>query len=296
MRIVIRIYLSQLKMLSLKQEKRTSPDARINKAQLFKVINEMSTSLFINQKSVTKFDKIAQLLINEASSYPILFLDERYRYLDWFPPFESLLQLLSNTNTYENQYEYSKLDKELLLTLIKLQALLCSGEVSSDIAKEILSYLENNRELIGHDSIMVCLIPLHKAIDLIIETNVQCILEFARCHLKLDQDWSYLIRKLQARANEIEVCEANMGHILFYQRLLKETLEYLAATKPLDTVLKIFPDEKHLINNNVFEQIDSKLNNDFEDYLKVCVDRERSDKIKKMIEQTGEQLYNAINK
>jgi hypothetical protein len=101
---------------------------------------------------------------------------------------------------------------------------------------------------------------------------------------------------LQARANDIEVCEANMGHILFYQRLLKETLEYLASTKPLDTVLKIFPDDKHLINNNVFETIDSKLSNDFEDYIKTCVDRERSDKIKKMIEQTGEQLYIAINK
>lgn len=87
-----------------------------------------------------------------------------------------------------------------------------------------------------------------------------------------------------------------MGNILFYQRLLKETLEFLASTKPLDTVLKIFPDEKHLINNNVFESIDSKLNNEFEDYLKICVDRERSDKIKRMIEQTGEQLYNAINK
>lgn len=87
-----------------------------------------------------------------------------------------------------------------------------------------------------------------------------------------------------------------MGNILFYQRLLKETLEFLAATKPLDTVLKIFPDEKHLINNNVFESIDSKLSNEYEDYVKMCVDRERSDKIKRMIEQTGEQLYNAINK
>jgi hypothetical protein len=142
-------------MLSLKQEKRSSPDARINKAQLFKVINEMSTSLFINQKSVTKFDKIAQLLIQHSNSSEILFLDFRYRYLDWYSPFESLLQLLSNANTFENQYEYEKLDKDLLLTLIKLQALLCSGEVSSDIAKEILSYLESNRELIGHDSIMV---------------------------------------------------------------------------------------------------------------------------------------------
>lgn len=156
MRILIRIYLSQLKMLSLKQEKRANQDPKINKAQLFKVINEMSTSLFINQKPVTKFDKIAQLLIQHAGKNPILFLDERYRYLDWFPPFESLLQLLSNAQTFENQYEYAKLDKDLLLTLIKLQALLCSGEVSSDIAKEILSYLESNREIIGHDSIMVC--------------------------------------------------------------------------------------------------------------------------------------------
>jgi hypothetical protein len=121
-------------------------------------------------------------------------------------------------------------------------------------------------------------------------------LEFARCHLKLDQDWSYLIRQLQSKANDIEVCEGNMGNILFYQRLLKETLEFLASTKDLQTVLKIFPDEKHLINNNVFENIDSKLNNEFEDYVKLCVDRERSDKIKRMIEQTGEQLYNAINK
>lgn len=155
MRILIRIYLSQLKMLSLKQEKKEAQDPRVNKAQLFKVINEMSTSLFINQKSVTKFDKIAQLLIQHAGKNPILFLDERYRYLDWMPPYESLLQLLSTSNNLENQYDYAKLDKDLLLTLIKLQALLCSGEVSSDIAKEILSYLENNREIIGHDSIMV---------------------------------------------------------------------------------------------------------------------------------------------
>jgi hypothetical protein len=296
MRILMRVYLSQLKSMSLRQEKRAGQDTRINKAQLFKVINEMSTSLFINQKSVTKFDKIAQLLIQHSGSNPILFLDERYRYLDWFPPFESILQLLSNTDAYENQYDYTKIDKDLLLTLIKLQAILCSGEVSSDIAKEILSYLESNRELIGHDSIMICLLPLNQAVDLIIKNNPQCILEYARCHFKFDNDWSNLIKILQKQANEFEVCEANMGQILFYQRLLKETLEFLASTKSLDVVLKIFPSDKHLINNEVFETIDSKLNNEFEDYVKICVDRERSDKIKKMVEQTGMQLYDAITK
>ena len=296
-RILVRIYLSQLKALSVKQEKRVGQDTRINKAQLIKVIDEMSSSLFINQKPVTKFDKIAQLLIQHAGSSPILFLDERYRYLDWMPPFENLLQVLSNVEEPENQYEYNKIDKDLLITLIKLQALLCSGEVSSDIAKEVLSYLQSNREqLIGHDSILVCLIPLRQAVDLIIKNNPQCILEYARCHFKLDSDWSYLITALQRKANELEVTEANMGHILFYHRLLKETLEYLASSKPLDTVLKIFPEEKLLINRELFAIADSKNSNEFDEYLKMCVDRERSDKIRKMIESTGIQLYEAINK
>lgn len=297
MRICVRIYLSQLKAMSMRQEKRVGQDTRVNKAQLIKVIDEMSTSLFINLKPVTKFDKIAQLLIQHAGSNPILFLDERYRYLDWMPPFENLLQVLSNADEGEHQYEYNKIDKDLLITLIKLQALLCSGEVTSDIAKEILSYLNSNREqLIGHDSILVCLLPLHQAVDLIIKNNPQCILEYARCHFKLDNDWSYLITALQKKANEFEVVEANMGHILFYHRLLKETLEYLAASKPLDTVLKIFPEEKHLISTELFAIVDSKNSNDFDEYLKVCVDRERSDKIRKMIESTGVQLYEAINK
>lgn len=296
-RILVRIYLSQLKALSMKQEKRVGQDTRVNKAQLIKIIDEMSTSLFINQKPVTKFDKIAQLLIQYAGNNPILFLDQRYRYLDWMPPFENLLQVLSNTEDSENQYEYNKLDKDLLITLIKLQALLCSGEVSSDISKEVLGYLQSNREqLIGHDSILVCLLPLHQSIDVIIKNNPQCILEYARCHFKMDNDWSYLITSLQKKANELEAEENNIGHILFYHRLLKETLEYLAASKPLDTVLKIFPNQKNLINDDLFSIVDSKNSNAFDEYLKMCVDRERSDKIRKMIESTGVQLYEAINK
>ena len=296
MRILVRIYLSQLKALSGKQEKRIGQDTRVNKAQLIKVIDEMSTSLFINQKPVTKFDKIAQLLIQHSGNNAILFLDERFRYLDWMPPFENLLQVLSSNEDGDN-YEYNKIDRELLLTLIKLQSLLCSGEVSSDIAKEVLGYLQANRDqLIGQDSIVVCLIPLHQAIDLIIKNNPQCILEYARCHFKLDVDWSYLITALQTKANEFEATELNIGHILFYHRLLKETLEYLAASKPLDTVLKIFPEDKNLIGRELFSIVESKNSNDFDDYLKMCVDRERSDKIRKMIESTGVQLYEAISK
>ncbi|CRL05443.1 CLUMA_CG018101, isoform A [Clunio marinus] len=300
MRVLVRIYLSQLKTLSMQQEKKSSQDSsatRINKSQLIKVIDEMSSSLFINQKPVTKFDKIAEILIQNAGQNPILFLDERFRYLDWMPPFENLLQVLNNAEDVDHQYDFKSLDKDMLMTLIKLQALLCSGEVTSEITKEVLSYLQSNREnLIGHDSLLILLLPLHQALDLIIKNNPQCVLEYARCHFKLDNDWSYLITSLQRKANEFEVNDANMGHIFFYHRLLKETLEYVATSKPLDTVLKIFPEEKNLINRELFAVVDSKHSNSFDEYLKICVDRERSDKIKKMIESTGVQLYEAINK
>lgn len=297
MKILIRIYLSQLKALSMKQEKRCAPDTRVNKAQLIKLIDEMNTSLFINHKPVTKFDKIAQLLIQHSGENPILFLDERYRYLDWMPPFENILHVLSSNDDEDNHYDLNKLDKNLLLTLIKIQALLCSGEVATEITREILSYLESNRDqLIGHDSLLVCIMPPQQATDLIIKNNPQCILEYGRCHFKMDTDWSYLIIALQKKANEFEANENNIGQILFYHRLLKESLEYLASTKPLDTVLKIFPEDKNLISRDLFQIVDSKNSNNFDEYLKLCVDRERSDKIRKMIESTGCQLYEAINK
>lgn len=298
MRILIRIYLSQLKTLSVRQEKKSGADTGVNRAQLIKLIDELGSNLFINQKPVTKFDKIAQLLIQHSNDDSILFLDERYRYLDWMPPFENILHVLSEREAdVESHYDFAKLDKNLLILLIKLQSLLCSGEVPSEVSREILGYLESNREqVIGHDSLLVCLLSPQQATDLIIKNNPQCILEYGRCHFKIDSDWSYLITALRKKANEFEANEANIGQILFYHRLLKESLEYLASTKPLDTVLKIFPDEKNLISRDLFSIVDSKNSNDFDEYLKMCVDRERSDKIRKMIESTGLQLYEAINK
>ncbi|CAO1421825.1 unnamed protein product [Diamesa hyperborea] len=250
--------------------------------------------LFINQKSVSKTDKIAQLLTSQCNGSQILFIDDRYRYLDWFPPFENLMQIL---NADDDVYDYNSLDKDLLMTLIKLQALLCSGEVSSDIAKELLQYTESNPQIIGHDSILVCLIPLHQAIEVIIRTNPQCILEYGRCHFKLDSDWTFLIKSLQLKVNEFkEATDDNIPSILFYHRLIKETLEFLATCKPLEQLLKIFPEEKYLISPELFDKCASKNANQFDEYLRLCVDKERSEKIKKMISNTGYQLWDAINK
>ncbi|CAO1442962.1 unnamed protein product [Diamesa serratosioi] len=236
----------------------------------------------------------SQLLTSQSNGTQILFIDERYRYLDWFPPFENLMQILNTDD--ENCYDYNSLDKDLLMTLIKLQALLCSGEVSSDIAKELLQYTESNPQIIGHDSILVCLIPLHQAIEVIIRTNPQCILEYGRCHFKLDSDWTFLIKALQKKVNELEASEDNIPCILFYHRLMKETLEFLASCKPLEQLLKIFPEEKYLICTELYEKCASKNANQFDEYLRLCVDKERSEKIKKMISNTGYQLWDAINK
>lgn len=302
MKLLIRIYLSQLKVLSMKQVKKPNPDLKsINKAQLIKVIDEMSTSLFVNLKPVSKFDKVAAALIQYTNDNPgsksILFLDERLRYLDWMPPFENFLQVLSSDDADDtSQYDYNTMDNELLITLIKIQAILSSGEMSSDMNKEVLNFLESNKKMIGAESILVCLLPLQEAIDVIIKTNPQCVLEYARCHFKMDEDWIYLIQSLQKKVNEFEVIESNTGHVLFYHRLLKETLEHLTATKSLDKIMKIFPQEKNLINEELFKMVQSRNSNQFDDYLKKVIDKERSEKIRNMIENTGGQLFEAINK
>lgn len=292
MKFLIRIYLSQLKTLSSKSQPKKQEE--INKKQLLKVIDELGNNMFINQRSVSKFDTIAQLLMSQSNGSQILFIDERFRYLDLFPPFENVMQVFNTED--ESRYDYSSLDKDLLMTLIKLQALLCSGEVSSDVAKELLQYTESNPQIIGHDSILVCLIPLHQAIEVIIRTNPQCILEYGRCHFKLDSDWTFLIKALQQKVNELEATEDNIPSILFYHRLMKETLEFLATCKPLEQLLKIFPEEKYLIKAELYEKSASKNANKFDEYLRLCVDKERSEKIKKMISNTGYQLWDAINK
>ena len=75
-----------------------------------------------------------------------------------------------------------------------------------------------------------------------------------------------------------------------------ETLEFLATTKGLETILKIFPEDKYLIDTNMFAKSSSRNSNEFDDYLRLCVDKERSEKIKQMITNTGYQLWDAINK
>lgn len=230
LKILIRIYLSQLKTLTTKyyHKQATNPaDPRktLNKNQLIKLIDEMSNSLFINHRHVTKYDKIATLLINYKSN--ILFIDERFRYLDWMPPFEdNLMNILNDeVEAKTKHYDFATLDRDLLITLIKLQALLCSNELTSDIVKEILQFIQGNQTIIGFESILVCIYPLHQSIDLIIKNCPQCILEYGRCHFKINSDWTYLIRSLQKKINEFEVTENNLPNILFYHRLLKGKLD-----------------------------------------------------------------------
>jgi hypothetical protein len=62
----------------------------------------------------------------------------------------------------------------------------------------------------------------------------------------------------------------------------------------LDQILKIFPEEKYLINNEVHSRCPTKSSNEFENYLRLSIDKDRSEKIKKMIENTGNQLFDAI--
>jgi hypothetical protein len=104
---------------------------------------------------------------------------------------------------------------------IQFQALLCSNELTTDIVKEIVQFIQGNSNIIGFESILVCIYPLNQSIDLILKSCPHVILEYSRCHFKMDTDWTYLIKSLQKKVSEIEVCDENLPNILFYHRLLK---------------------------------------------------------------------------
>jgi hypothetical protein len=61
--------------------------------------------------------------------------------------------------------------------------------------------------------------------------------------------------------------------------LISEILEYLATSKPLETVLKIFPPAEP--NNASPNEVD------LDDYIRLCVETESSGKISIMIQNTG---------
>jgi hypothetical protein len=126
MKILVRIYLSQLKIFSQRffvkrRDSNVEPrKSTLNKQQLIKLIDEMNSQLFINHRHVNKYDKIANLLMN--CNETILFIDERYRYLDWMPPFEdNLMHILNDSADESKNLDFQMLDKDLLITLIKLQ-------------------------------------------------------------------------------------------------------------------------------------------------------------------------------
>lgn len=105
-----------------------------------------------------------------------------------------------------------------------------------------------------------------------------------------ENDWKLLIKQVQDIYNE--------GNDLIYLHLLHELLLYFSTSNSLKVTLDVLSDQNFILQNvDSYESISNyKFIGGFCDFIYICNDTKHSTKLKQMIEQTGYQLFEAVNK
>uniref|UniRef100_A0A1B0CX09 Uncharacterized protein n=2 Tax=Lutzomyia longipalpis TaxID=7200 RepID=A0A1B0CX09_LUTLO len=238
-----------------------------------------------------------------AVEEPLLFMDRRWNYLNLMPPLQAnFLDYLIKPKKADSQEKIP--EEEINLACVKLQALLASAELPEDIVNEVSQFICSNPNLIGIESIVSCLLPVPECTEFLVNVCPQCVLEFGKDRFSRNEDWAFLINCLQVQTSKAgDATESNGGLLLFYHKLLKEILEYIANTKPLDTVMKIFPEHEitHIPDNVGTEAGKTHPGHHpheqsaFIQYIRISVEKERARKLKQVIVAKSNTLSAKIN-
>jgi Hermansky-Pudlak syndrome 3, middle region len=170
-KILIRIYLGQLRLYAMKRK--TCVQSQVATKPEFTMKNVKVLESEINQfASVAKtanYAHMRQIILNgnDGDDTPILFLEERYDFLNLIPPF------YRNIIGEGDGEEMSKLDQNAFLTTtIKIQSLLCNKKIlSEETRREIVHFLQSNNDILGIDLIValkVCILNKQHALELLL--------------------------------------------------------------------------------------------------------------------------------
>ncbi|XP_059620477.1 uncharacterized protein LOC132264337 [Phlebotomus argentipes] len=238
----------------------------------------------------------------------LVFMEKRWNYLNLMPPLhDNFLDYLIKLKKAENSPDKPQ-DLEINVACVKLQALLTSGELPDEIVNEVSQFICSNPNLIGIESVISCLLPVSECTEFLVNVCPQCVLEYGKDRFTRNEDWAFLINCLQVQTSKAgDATESNGGLLLFYHRLLKEILEYIANTKPLETVMKIFPEHEitKIPDNGATGSSGEgkKLHSGhhpheqsaFIQYIRVSVERERARKLRQVIVAKSNSLSAKIN-
>ncbi|XP_055701356.1 uncharacterized protein LOC129800765 [Phlebotomus papatasi] len=283
LKILVRSHLGFLSSQSGTQKK--DSDSKEASVADFEIPEKEIDALF---ESLKKTQEILKEKCGAAVDEPILFMDKRWNYLNLMPPLQAnFLDYLVKPKREDIQENPMELDTNV--ACLKLQALLASGELPEETMNEVSQFICSHPNLIGIESIISCLLHVPECTEFLVNVCPQCVLEFGKDRFSRNEDWAFLINCLQVQTSRAgDATESNGGLLLFYHRLLKEVLEYIANTKPLETVMKIFPEhEITQIPDNVAGKTHPGHHpheqSAFIQYIRVSVEKERARKLKQVI-------------
>lgn len=219
-RILIRLYLTHLKYAAKLNIRHNEPLDADSEAYL-KLYDEKIDGFFLRYKNVSS--KIEEI----AASKQILFHDRRHHYLNLMPPFE--VNLLTVDATEEPSQ--IRMEQEVYVNLLKLQAILCNQEISSDIYKDVAQFLQANSEIVAAEAILSCIYPTNVGVEFVLDKCPQAVLEYGINKFKTDVDWANLLKSIQAKINLLDETNSVPELLLYYRifrgEFLVRTLIYL---------------------------------------------------------------------
>lgn len=217
-RILIRLYLTHLKYATTNlhlsnathQVQRVTTEDETQDEEL-KLFDEKIDDFIVRYKSMTQR---TELLMHNPRN--ILFFEHRFHYLTLMPPFDENLL----TEGAKDTSQIRKLEPDTLLNVLKLQSILCNQEISADLQKDVLQFLQQNNDLIGVDAILSCLYPTNVGMEFVLDKCPQAVLEYAVNKFRTDAEWVFLLKCMQNKMNLYDETR-NLTALLLYYRIFK---------------------------------------------------------------------------
>lgn len=218
-RILIRLYLTHLKHATNTLHLSNASHEEITHAcddtetldEKLKLFDEKIDNFISRYKSMAQ-----RMELSMHNTRNILFFEHRYHYLTLMPPFDENLL----TEGTKDTSQIRKLETETLLNVLKLQSILCNQEISIDLQKDVLQFLQQNNDLIGIDAILSCLYPTNVGTEFVLDKCPQAVLEYGINKFRTDSDWINLLKNIQ---NKMNLCDesGNLTALLLYYRIFR---------------------------------------------------------------------------
>lgn len=264
LKILVRSYLSDLQLYDI---------TNVNR----KKANDAYTSTILLKQNCVKATRELQ------NSTAVLFVNSRPLFLQKMPPFapnlsKKLISLQSGQKETEDvDMKVQDGNNQNNESLIKLQALLCSGRLPKECLVEVYQFVQSHPQLHGNLSLQVLCLPPREGSNVLLNFCPQVLLQFAKDKFVAEMEWKYLLLLLQRKIYALS--DENMLKP-FYLRVMKECLAHLSTTLALEDFCRVLPPGSE---------------SSYQHFVRMCQQVSHANQILSLIMATGQQLLSTLH-